>query len=365
MTTSAMLPKNTDPKTIFVGLSGGVDSSVTAALLKEAGHKVVGVFIRTWQPDFIECSFREDRLDAMRVAAKLGIPFLECEAEADYKKAVADYMVEEYKAGRTPNPDVMCNREIKFGVFWRFAKERGADFIATGHYARVESSGVEHFLFVGADKNKDQSYFLWTLGQEDLEHTLFPVGGLDKPEVRHLAERFGLSTATKKDSQGICMLGDLDIKQFLSHYIEEKRGDVLNESGEVIGHHDGAVFLTLGERHGFTITKKTPNESPYYILKKDVVANTVTVGHELYPNKTAEDSKRLTLERCNWILATPEAGDLFMAQVRYRGEYLPCRIIDIAESRTSIVFDDPVIAASGQSVVFYEGDICVGGGIVS
>ena len=355
--------KHTSTKTVFVGLSGGVDSSVTAALLKEQGYKVVGVFIRTWQPDFIECSFREDRLDAMRVAAHLDIPFLECDAEIEYKKSVADYMIEEYKKGRTPNPDVMCNREIKFGVFWRFALERGADFIATGHYARVVETTYGHELFVGSDKTKDQSYFLWTLNQDDLPHVLFPVGGFHKTHVRELAARFDLPTAPKKDSQGICMLGDLDIKEFLAEYIEERRGDVLNESGEVIGHHDGAVFLTLGERHGFTITKKTPTEEPYYIVRKDIANNTVTVGHSR--DAAAGSSNEVVLERCNWTCEVPEVGDKYVAQIRYHGDYLPCKVAALEGGTARIVFDVPVLAAAGQSVVLYEGDICTGGGIIA
>ena len=359
-----MTTKLSNNKTVFVGLSGGVDSSVTAALLKEQSYTVVGVFIRTWQPDFIECSFKEDRLDAMRVAAHLNIPFLECEAEDEYKKAVADYMIEEYKKGRTPNPDVMCNREIKFGVFWRFAKERGADYIATGHYARTELTNFGYELFVGTDKTKDQSYFLWTLNQDDLPHVLFPIGGFHKTHVRELAQQFDLPTAPKKDSQGICMLGDLDIKDFLSHYIAEKHGDVLNEDGSVIGHHEGAVFLTLGERHGFTITQKTPTEEPYYIVKKDIEKNTVTVGHTRSV-ETAGIAGDVLLERFNATCQELKVGDKYMAQIRYHGEYLPCTLSSLDGASASVLFDDPVLAAAGQSVVLYEGDICLGGGIIA
>jgi tRNA-specific 2-thiouridylase len=209
------MKKNNITKTVFVGVSGGVDSSVSAALLKDAGYTVVGVFIRTWTPDFIECTWREERRDAMRVCAHLGIPFLECDAEEAYKKGVADYMIEEYKKGNTPNPDVMCNREVKFGVFWEFAKAHEADFIATGHYALNQ-----YQLERSKDTAKDQTYFLWTLTQDDLEHTLFPIGHLEKKEVRKLAEKYKLPTATKKDSQGVCFLGPLDMKDFLKHYIE-------------------------------------------------------------------------------------------------------------------------------------------------
>ena len=209
-------------KTVFVGVSGGVDSSVAAAKLLDQGYNVVGVFIRTWTPDFIDCTWREERRDAMRVCAHLNIPFLECDAEDAYKKGVADYMINEYRKGNTPNPDVMCNREVKFGVFWNFAKENGADYIATGHYAQnnFDIKNNNFNLVKGVDPSKDQSYFLWTLTQDDLSHTLFPVGYLPKTEVRVLAKKYNLPTAVKKDSQGVCFLGPLDMKDFLKHYIE-------------------------------------------------------------------------------------------------------------------------------------------------
>lgn len=349
-------------KTIFVGLSGGVDSAVTAAILKKEGHNVVGVFIRTWQPDFIECSFRQDRLDAMRVASFLDIPFLECGAEAEYKKSVADYMIEEYRGGRTPNPDVMCNREIKFGVFWNFAKSHGADCIATGHYARVmehKTQNMEHkMLKVAHDSTKDQTYFLYRLTSKDLEHVLFPIGHLKKTEVRKLAEKFGLPNAVKKDSQGVCMLGDLDLKKFLSHYIKESIGDVLNEQGEVIGYHDGAIYLTLGERHGFTITKKTPSDKPYYIVSKDIEKNSITVSMDKKASEIGAKLK-IPLEKVTWIFELPKKDKSYTAQIRYHGEYLPCTVED-----SSVVFFEPVLVASGQSVVIFDGDMCLGGGIV-
>ena len=356
-----MATKNTKSKTVFVGLSGGVDSSVAAALLKKDGYKVVGVFIRTWQPDFIACSFREDRLDAMRVAAHLDIPFLECDAEKVYKRAVADYMIDEYKKGRTPNPDVMCNREIKFGVFWDFAKSHGADFIATGHYAQIENKKLKK----AADPSKDQSYFLYRLTNNDLAHVLFPIGHLLKTEVRKLAQKFTLPTAVKKDSQGICMLGDLDLKQFLSHYIPAARGDVLNESGEVVGYHEGALFLTLGERHGFTVTKKTPNDERYYIVAKDTEKNTITVSFEKNSGSAHSGlTGELVIERLSSIAEKPITGKKYTAQVRYHGDFLFCELKDIKDEGAMVIFDKPVLAAPGQSVVLYENDICIGGGII-
>ncbi len=361
--------KDTQKKTVFVGLSGGVDSSVTAALLKQQGYKVVGVFIRTWQPDFIECSFREDRLDAMRVAAHLDIPFLECDAEEKYKRAVADFMIEEYKAGRTPNPDVMCNREIKFGVFWNFAKEHGADFIATGHYARIGDArslqSIVYSLKTARDASKDQAYFLYRLTNEDLKHVLFPIGHLEKTEVRKLAKKFDLPNSVKKDSQGICMLGDLDLKKFLEHYIPAKRGDVLDESGGVVGYHDGAIYLTLGERHGFTVTKKTPNDDRYYIIAKDAEKNTVTVSHT--QNVSEVYSTILTncrIEKCSWVNECPQTEKKYTAQIRYHGEFLPCTISAMRDQEATVVFEKPMLVAKGQSIVVYDGEECLGGGIV-
>ncbi len=363
------MKKNSNNKKVFVGLSGGVDSSVSAALLKQSGYDVVGVFIRTWQPDFIECNFREDRLDAMRVATFLDIPFLECDAEEEYKKNVADYMISEYREGRTPNPDVMCNREIKFGVFWNFAKSRGADFVATGHYAQIEDSGANenNKLKIANDPSKDQAYFLYRLTSDDLSHIIFPIGGLQKTEVRKLAEKFGLPTAKKKDSQGICMLGDLDLKKFLAHYIPEKRGDVLNEDGKIIGYHDGAVFLTLGERHGFTITEKTPNDERYFVVKKDIEKNIIVVSNKAIDAElfSAEKSSAIKLSNPSWVSETPKENKNYTAQIRYHGEFLNCQIKNIETKNPIIEFENPVLVASGQSIVVYEKDICLGGGIVA
>ncbi len=355
-------------KTVFVGVSGGVDSSVSAALLKDQGYNVVGVFIRTWQPDFIECTWRDERRDAMRVCAHLDIPFLECNGEEAYKKGVADYMIEEYKKGNTPNPDVMCNREVKFGVFWDFAKAHGADYIATGHYAQ----NIDNKLFKSSDDSKDQSYFLWTLTQDDLSHTLFPVGHLQKSEVRIIAKKYNLSTAVKKDSQGVCFLGPLDMKDFLKHYIESKQGDVLNENSEVIGYHDGAVFLTLGERHGFTITKHSTDDAPLYVVAKNIEENTIIVSKNISsakeisssgprvgsPDHSEKNSFVFEIKNTNWIIPVEENRN-YTAQIRYHGEQLNCRI-----EGSTIAFEKAVLVSPGQSIVVYDRDICMGGGVV-
>jgi len=369
-------------KTVFVGVSGGVDSSVSAAILKDQGYNVVGVFIRTWTPDFIDCTWRDERRDAMRICAHLDIPFLECDGEEAYKKGVADYMIEEYKKGRTPNPDVMCNRMVKFGVFWQFAKERGADFIATGHYARIKNNS----LLKSPDSSKDQSYFLWTLTSDDLSHTLFPIGHLHKTDVRKEALKYKIPVATKKDSQGVCFLGPLDMKDFLKHYIEPKKGDVINKEGKVIGTHDGAVFFTLGERHGFVITEKTEKDKPYYVVGKDVEKNIVVVStspyfygqdsEEIYPYPASPlmRGKRegsLVLINTNWTI-TPEENKnpyskmgKYTAQIRYHGELLDCKINVSEDNKAQIIFYKNILVDSGQSIVIYDGDICLGGGIVS
>lgn len=350
-------------KTVFVGVSGGVDSSVSLALLKKDGYNVVGVFIRTWSPDFIECTWRDERRDAMRVCAHLDVPYIECDGEEAYKKGVADYMIEEYKKGRTPNPDVMCNREVKFGIFWEFAKSRGADFIATGHYAQILESVNLFRLKRGLDNTKDQSYFLWTLTNDDLEHTLFPIGHLEKSEVRKIAEKYKLPTAKKKDSQGVCFLGPLDMKDFLKHYINEKEGNIENTKGEVIGKHQGSIFHTLGERHGLNITKKTSYDEPYYVVAKDFERNVLIVSQD--KDEYKKQNEFVELEN----IVIREEIDLnknYTAQVRYHGEYLSIKIIEKNTKNLKIQFlkQDSALA-SGQSVVIYDGDICVGGGIVA
>ena len=369
-------------KLVFVGISGGVDSAVSAALLKDQGYEVVGVFIRTWHPDFLECNEEDERRDAMRIAAHLNIPFLTFDLEDVYKKEVAEYMIAEYKAGRTPNPDVMCNKEVKFGAFLKRALAMGADFVATGHYARVSAQdknkprvldakvgeSMYFHLVKGNDVTKDQSYFLWTLNQDQLSKILFPIGHLPKVEVRKLAKKFDLPVAQKKDSQGICFLGAIDLKEFLKHYIKEKKGIVLNELGEEIGHHDGAVFHTLGERHGFTITKKGPNDGAYYVVAKDLKKNTLTVSTRQDLVVSARKDLAVDLKNTNWISGIPKSNQLkaksYSCQIRYHGEFLPCTVICAKPGFAQVVFEQPLLVAAGQSIVVYDKDVCLGGGVV-
>lgn len=358
---------------VFVGMSGGVDSSVSAALLQKEGYEVVGVFMKVWQPDFLPCTWQADRLDAIRVAAHLGIPLLTWDLEKEYKEGVFDYMIREYKAGRTPNPDVMCNKEVKFGAFFRRAMAEGADFVATGHYARVvkslkvhkvESREVVYELHEGVDPAKDQSYFLWTLGQDQLSRTFFPVGGFKKPEVRALAKKFKLPVADKKDSQGLCFVGRLDMKDFLAHFIETREGDVLGEDGSVLGVHRGAMFYTLGERHGFTITAKSTSDKPYFVVAKDIKENTITVAHTA--RAVLEESSGTEIILSDTKLSSGKSlmlGDTYDIRIRYHGERIKAEVISVSGTVVLRV-SQSLLAAAGQSAVLYSGRMCAGGGII-
>lgn len=349
-------------ETVFVGLSGGVDSSVAALRLIKQGYNVVGVFIKVWHPDFMVCNWEQERLDAMRVAAHLGIPFLTCDAETAYRDGVANYFIETYKKGLTPNPDVMCNQVVKFGAFLDFAKAHGVNLIATGHYAqRVDKDGAPQ-LYRGIDTNKDQSYFLWTLSKEQLSHALFPVGNTEKDIIRKEAASARIPVATKKDSQGICFLGHVDIAEFLSHYVALETGPVVNEIGEVIGEHKGALIYTLGQRHGFILNNTDAVQTPHYVIGKDVVTNTVTVGKE---KPVLKQNKSIKLQ--NVILRDEVAiGETIEAQIRYRQTpfNISCTLID-GEYAEFIPESDTELPASGQSCVLYRGDHCIGGGIIA
>lgn len=349
-------------KTVFVGLSGGVDSSVAALRLKTQGYNVIGVFIKVWHPDFMVCNWEQERLDAMRVAAHLEIPFLTCDAETEYRDQVANYFIEEYKAGRTPNPDVMCNKEVKFGAFLRFAKERGADFIATGHYAqRIDNDGKAE-LHRGIDTSKDQTYFLWTLTQEQLEYSLFPVGDTPKEEIRKEAEAANIPVAEKKDSQGICFLGHVDIPNFLSHYIDLVSGDVLDTDGNIIGTHKGALVYTTGQRHGFSITSKNSEREALYVTERNIQTNTITVSPTLETHLPESTNERLE----NVVLRTElELGDDVEYQLRYRQKPAGASIKMVQPQSLLLSPKEATeLAAPGQSCVIYRGTHCLGGGIV-
>ena len=348
-------------KRVFVGLSGGVDSSVAAKRLLERGYEVVGVFIKTWHPDFLVCDEERDRLDAMRVAAHLGIPFLAFDAEEEYKRNVADYMIREYKDGRTPNPDVMCNEHVKFGAFLDYALSMGADYIATGHYARIREEGGTHHLLRGADPEKDQSYFLWRLTEHELSHALFPIGDSRKENVRKEAKRAGIPTYKKADSQGICFLGPVELHTFLSHYIDVDEGIVLNESGKPIGVHQGALLYTLGQRHGFTVRDSQQQATPHYVIARDLTSNTITVGEN--PASLAETP--ISIHSCNEI--GKGFSESMETQFRYRQSPHTVTFKRLEGDRGILTVADPTTErpASGQSCVFYNGEWCLGGGVIT
>lgn len=350
-------------KTVFVGLSGGVDSSVAALRLKNQGYNVVGVFIKVWHPDWLVCNWQQERLDAMRVAARLDIPFLTCNAESAYKQGVADYFISEYKAGRTPNPDVLCNQQVKFGAFLEFAHERGADFVATGHYAQNIKHDDTYELHRGIDSEKDQTYFLWTLTQTQLAQVLLPVGDTNKTNIRQEALAATLPTSAKKDSQGVCFLGHIDIREFLSHYTDLVAGDVLNEEGTVVGVHNGALIYTTGQRHGFTVWPTHTNATAHYVLDRDLAHNTITVG-ATKPILNTNDT--IAIRHTNWIDQRPHIGDQIDIQIRYRQTPVPATIKEITEDTAHIEPTEQIdTPAAGQSLVCYRNTHCLGGGIIA
>lgn len=344
---------------VYVGMSGGVDSSVTAALLKAQGYQVTGVYMKNWTTDLpgFVCPWADDLADAKRVAVQLDIPFKVFDFQKEYKQQVVDYMVAEYQAGRTPNPDIMCNQEIKFDLFLKTALADGADMIATGHYARVVRPGR---LLVGLDKNKDQSYFLYRVTSEALSRTLLPIGELTKPEVREEARKLGLVTADKKDSQGICFVGKIGIKEFLQNYVTTQPGDIIDKkTGKVIGQHDGAIFYTIGQRHGLHVG----GGLPYYVIGKDIARNVVFVTTDLNDENLWRQD--LTLTNPHWINQPPVAEGTYLVRTRYRAALVECSISHLDDHEVRLTLAEPERAlTAGQSAVLYEGDRVVGGGIV-
>ncbi len=359
-----------------MGVSGGVDSSVSLALLRDAGFDVTGVFIKVYHPDFLGCDWRDERLDALAVCQKLDVPFLDLDLEKEYKQDVFDYMINTYKKGETPNPDVFCNKYVKFGGFLDFAIKNGADFVASGHYAQNifnKSNGLFE-MHKGNDANKDQTYFLYTMPQEKLAKVLFPIGAYPKDKVRKLAEKYDLFTAEKKDSQGLCFVGKVKMKDFLQEFIDENPGDVLNEDGDIIGSHDGAIFYTKGERHGFEIfpEAKTPDTPRLYVIDRDQDNNTITVGpKELLEESNKKHSHEIKITETNWISDEPKEELKYEGRVRYRGNLIPCMIRfshvgrSCGQRKYIATFDTPHNAvAKGQSLVLYKDNQCIGGGII-
>ena len=362
---------------VFVGLSGGVDSSVATYLLQKQGYNITGVFIRSFNVD--GCAER-DAEDARRAAAHLGVPFYVFDFEKEYKKEVVEYMVVGYRSGLTPNPDVMCNKEIKFGLFFKKALEMGADYIATGHYVRLAERENAFSLLEARDKNKDRSYFLWTLTQEQLKHCLFPIGDYVKPEVRRIAKEAGLPTAEKKDSQGICFLGEVELDEFLKDYIKPKKGPIVDTEGRKMGEHMGAQFYTIGQRHlGAKIQiPNTKFQKPLYVADKNINTNTLVVA--LGSDNPALFKKEIELADTHFI--NPKLVSKFQvighklsvfARVRYRQPLIPATLIKEEGGKYKLIFSKPVkFVAPGQSAVFYEagflaglrGRRMLGGGII-
>ena len=338
---------------VYVGMSGGVDSSLTAALLVEQGYDITGVYMKNWTQDLpgMRCPWADDLADAKRVAVHLGIPFKVYDFQKEYKQKVVDYMIGEYEAGRTPNPDIMCNQEVKFKIFLETALADGADMIATGHYARVKDGR----LLQAADTNKDQTYFLYRVSSVALSKTLFPLGEFEKPEVRKMAEERGLMTAAKKDSQGICFVGSVGIKDFLSEFVETEPGKIIErESGDVIGHHDGAIFYTLGQRHGLSLG----GGLPYYVVGKDMDKNEVYVSRNL--NDESMWRHELPLGDIHWINEQLQDDEDFSVRLRHRGKLLPAKL-----EQNKLVLTEPERAvAPGQSAAFYKDGVVYGGGII-
>lgn len=347
---------------IIVGMSGGVDSSVAAFLLKEAGHRVEGVFMKNWEGDDTDtyCSAAADMQDAQAVCDKLGIPLRMINFADEYWENVFAYFLQEYRAGRTPNPDILCNREIKFKAFLDYAKQSGADFIATGHYVRKDS---ENRLLKGSDPGKDQSYFLYALKHSQMQASLFPVGDLLKPEVREIAARIGLANHAKKDSTGICFIGERKFKQFLSEYLPAQPGDMETVDGEKIGRHDGLMFYTIGQRQGLQIGgRKGKSELPWYVAHKDLARNILIVVQGEHP---ALYKSELVCSQITWIDQAPALPCALTAKTRYRQADQSCRVELHANHQLLVTFSEPQRAITpGQSIVFYQDDICLGGGII-
>src|SRR3989344_1714770 len=359
-------------KTVIVGMSGGVDSSVTAALLKKQGYNVVGVFMKNWSEDFgnYGCTWVEDSEDARKVAQVLGVPFYVWNFEKEYREKVVEYFLREYQDNRTPNPDVMCNSEIKFKVFLEKAMKLGADFVATGHYARIQKSKVkgQNFkskvkstlsLLKGIDPAKDQSYFLYTLQQEQLAKILFPLGEYKKSEIRALARKFKLPTAEKKDSQGICFIGKINVTEFLRAHLKAQAGEVVLAGGKVVGQHTGLPFYTIGQREGIGIG----GQGPFYVINKDVKANQLIVTNDKEDKELWK--KEFIVTDVSWTAQMPKFPANLGVTIRYHHPGYPATVELMNDGNLKIKFKEPQRAITvGQAAVFYDNDELVGGGVI-
>lgn len=344
---------------VFVGMSGGVDSSLAAALLREQGYDVTGVYMKNWTRDLpgLRCPWADDLADAKRVAVQLSIDFKVFDFQTDYRQKVVDYMVQQYQLGRTPNPDIMCNQEVKFKLFLDAALQDGADMIATGHYANTSGGR----LLMAVDSGKDQTYFLYRVSENAVKKTLFPLGAYTKPQVRQMAQARGLFTAGKKDSQGICFVGQIGVRDFLEQYVRPQPGNVVDQqTGKVLGRHDGAIFYTLGQRHGLELG----GGLPYYVVKKDMAKNEVYVTTDL--NDRNLWVSRILLRQLHGINGPLTSGS-YHIRIRHRAPLIEAKVVVEGGTDSAIVaMSQPERAVTaGQSVVLYNGKLCVGGGIVA
>ena len=349
---------------IAVGMSGGVDSAVAAALLIDKGYDVEGFFMKNWDDDSEFCNAEQDYIDALQVCQNLGIPLRSINFEKEYWERVFKHFLNEHKKGRTPNPDILCNTEIKFKEFLNYTIDLGVDKIATGHYVRIKTKKKRVQLLKGADISKDQSYFLHGLNQHQISKAVFPIGSLFKTDVRKLAKKIGLDNYNKKDSVGICFIGKRNIKQFLKKYLQNQSGDIINASGEKLGEHDGVMFYTIGQRKGLGIgAKKNNSNGAWYVIDKDLKNNQLIVaqGHD-HP---ALYKKNITASQVHWISGIAPKKNNLNAKIRYRSNDTPCSVTEIDVDKISIIFETPCFAiAPGQSIVFYDNDICLGGAVI-
>ena len=353
-------------KTVVVGMSGGVDSSVAALLLKQQGYNVIGLFMNNWEErdECGNCTAEDDYSDVRRVCNLIGIPYYSVNFAKEYMDRVFSYFLEEYNAGRTPNPDVLCNREVKFKDFKNYAYSLGADYIATGHYCDIlHTDDGKHYLLKAKDQNKDQTYFLNQLSQEQLKDVLFPLGKLEKPEVRRIAEEYNLATAEKKDSTGICFIGERNFRNFLQTYIPNKKGKIMTLDGKVLGEHIGLMYYTIGQRRGLGIGGQKGDEgSRWFVIEKDLKNNILYVAHGL-EDKLYSDG--LYMKSCNWIPSAPDKKVFdCTAKFRYRQPEQACTVI-IDDNGITVRFKEKQRAITeGQFAVFYDGDKCIGGGVI-
>lgn len=347
-------------------MSGGVDSSVAALLLKEQGYEVIGLYMVNWEEsgDNGCCTAEKDYEDVRRVCNKIDIPYYTVNFASQYYDRVFEYFLREYESGRTPNPDVLCNREIKFGPFRDYALQMGADYVATGHYCDILHEGEKSFLLKAADGNKDQTYFLNQVTQPQFDKVLFPLGKIKKPQVREIAEKYGLSTAKKKDSTGICFIGERNFRHFLQNYLPAQPGDIVTERGEKVGEHIGLMYYTLGQRRGLDLGgRKGDSEGRWFVVRKDLQHNRLIVSHG---DESPLYSRSCTVSGVNWIPEPPAEDEFFcFAKFRYRQSEQGVRVVRTGEDSVQVFFDEPQRAVTpGQYAVFYRDNCCIGGGVI-